>query len=238
MMPGAIPGIAIFKMEVTMKKFFAVAVFSLGFAALAQAATVMPKGDETAGQTKSAACAACHGADGNSMAPTFPRLAGQNAKYIYKQLHDFKSGHRLDATMQGMALGLSDQDMADLAAYFSAQKAGVGEAKADLVKAGERVYRGGNAKTGLSACAGCHDPKGRGNAAAGFPHLGGQQAAYISKQLHAFRAAGRADIVTDPAQKRTNDAVKAGELGPMQMIAAKLSDEEIEAVSSFISGLH
>ncbi|HEX6592342.1 MAG TPA: c-type cytochrome [Moraxellaceae bacterium] len=220
-----------------MKKLLAAAVVSLGLAAAAQASTA-PKGDAAAGQTKAAACGACHGADGNSAAPTFPRIAGQGAKYLYKQLQDFKAGRRADASMQGMVAPLSDQDMADLAAYFAEQKSGVGQAKADLVKKGEKVYRGGNPKTGLAACAGCHNPAGKGNALAGFPHLGGQHADYVKKQLIAFRAAGRADIVADPAQKRVNDAAKAGELGPMQMVAAKLSDEEIEAVSSFISGLH
>lgn len=220
-----------------MKKLFAAAVLSLGLASLAQASAVMPKGDATAGQTKAAACGACHGADGNSMAPTFPRLAGQNAKYIYKQLQDFKAGRRLNASMQGMVLPLADQDMADVAAYYSEQKAGVGQAKPELVKLGEKIYRGGNAKTGLAACAGCHNPAGRGNELAGFPHIGGQHADYIKAQLQAFRAAGRNDL-GDAVVKRGNDAAKAGELGPMQMIAAKLSDEEINAVASFISGLH
>lgn len=221
-----------------MKKFLALAALSLGLASLAQAST-LPKGDAAAGQTKAAACGACHGADGNSMAPTFPRLAGQNAKYLYKQLQDFKAGRRTDASMMGMVLPLSDQDMADLAAYYAEQKSGVGQAKADLVKLGEKIYRGGNAKTGLAACSGCHSPAGKGNAPAGFPHLGGQHADYVKKQLIAFRAAGRADSVADPAsQKRVNDAAKAGEMGPMQMVAAKLSDAEIEAVASFISGLH
>lgn len=220
-----------------MKTFFAAVVISLGMVSLAHAAP-MPKGDASAGQAKSAACAACHGADGNSVMPAWPRLAGQGAKYLYKQLHDFKAGIRQEATMQGMAFGLSDQDMADLAAYYSLQKGGVGQAKADLAKQGERIFRGGNAKTGLAACAGCHNPQGKGNPLAGYPHLGGQHADYIKKQLQAFRAAGRADIVADPSLKRVNDAAKAGELGPMQMVAAKLSDAEIEAVSSYISGLH
>lgn len=220
-----------------MKKYFVAAALSLGLASLAQAAIVMPKGDATAGETKAAACGACHGADGNSLAPTFPRLAGQNARYIYKQLQDFKAGRRVNASMQGMVLPLADQDMADVAAYFSGQKSGVGQAKPDLVKKGERIYRGGNPKTGLAACAGCHNPAGRGNALAGFPHVGGQHADYIKAQLQAFRAAGRNDM-GDAVVKRNNDAAKAGESGPMQMVAAKLSDEEIEAVSSFISGLH
>lgn len=220
-----------------MKKFFVAAALSLGLASLAQAAPVMPKGDATAGQTKAAACGACHGADGNSMAATFPRLAGQNARYIYKQLQDFKSGRRVNASMQGMVLPLTEQDMADVAAYFAEQKGGVGQAKPDLVKKGEKIYRGGNPRTGLAACAGCHNPAGRGNALAGFPHVGGQHADYIKAQLQAFRAAGRNDL-GDAVIKRSNDAPKAGEPGIMQMVAAKLSDEEIEAVSSFISGLH
>lgn len=218
-----------------MKKLFA-AVISLGLATLAHAAP-LPQGDAAAGQAKAAACGACHGADGNNPGG-FPRLAGQNARYTYKQLQDFKAGKRLNPTMQGMAAPLSEQDMADLAAYYAEQTSGAGMAKPELVKKGEKVYRGGNAKTRLAACSGCHNPAGKGNAPAGFPRLGGQHADYIRAQLQAFRAAGRNDTVADPALKRVNDAAKAGELGPMQMVAAKLSDEEIDAVASFISGLH
>jgi len=220
-----------------MKKFLAAAVMSVGLVSLAQAAA-MPKGDATAGEAKAAACAACHGAGGVSMVPVNPNLAGQGAKYIYKQLQDFKSGRRGNPIMMGMAMPLSDQDMADLATYFAEQKAVVGKAKPELVKLGEKVFRGGNSKTGLAACAGCHNPAGKGNALAGFPRVGGQQADYIKAQLQAFRAAGRNDNVADPAGKRTNDAVKAGETGPMQMVAARMSDAEIEAVASFISGLY
>lgn len=220
-----------------MKKLFVAAALSLGLASLAQAST-MPKGDAAAGEAKAAACGACHGADGNSMAPTFPRLAGQGERYIYKQLQDFKAGRRVNPTMQGMAFGLQDQDMADIAAFYAKQTSGTGMAKADLAKKGEKLYRGGNPAKGLAACAGCHNPAGKGNALAGFPRLGGQHADYVKAQLQAFRAAGRNDTVADPALKRANDAAKAGELGPMQMVAAKLSDEEIEALSSFISGLH
>lgn len=220
-----------------MKKLFVAAALSLGLASLAQAST-MPKGDAAAGEAKAAACAACHGADGNSMAPTFPRLAGQGARYTYKQLQDFKAGLRVNATMQGMAFGLTEQDMADIAAFYAKQTSGTGMAKADLVKQGEKLYRGGNPEKGLAACSGCHSPAGKGNAPAGFPRLGGQHADYVKAQLQAFRAAGRSDTVADPALKRANDAAKPGELGPMQMVAAKLSDAEIEALSSFISGLH
>lgn len=217
-----------------MKKLFAALILTLGSASLAQAAVVMPKGDATAGQGKAAVCAACHGADGNSVAPTFPKLAGQNQKYIYKQLQAFKSGARVNAIMMGMAMPLSDQDMADLATYFSQQKNGGGAAKPELAVAGERLFRGGNKSVGLAPCAGCHGPQGRGNTYAAFPRLSGQHADYIKAQLSAFRSAGRDDI-TDV--KREQDARKPGDLGPMQMIAAKLSDKDIEALSSYIQGL-
>lgn len=217
-----------------MKKSLAAVVLTLGLVGLAHA-NAMPKGDATAGQAKAAACGACHGMDGNSAAPTFPRLAGQNAKYIYKQIMDFKSGRRSDPTMSAMAAPLAEQDAADIAAYFASQKGGVSLAKPDLVKKGEKLFRGGNAKTGVAPCAGCHGPAGKGNEFAGFPHLGGQHADYVKKQLTAFRAAGREDISD---LKRTNDAAKPGEQGMMQMVAAKLSDQDIEALASFISGLH
>lgn len=220
-----------------MKKFLAAAVMSVGLVSLGHAAA-MPKGDATAGEAKAAACAACHGAGGVSMVPVNPNLAGQGARYIYKQLQDFKSGRRANPVMMGMALPLADQDMADLAAYFSAQKAVVGKAKPELAKLGEKIFRGGNSKTGLAACAGCHNPAGKGNALAGYPRVGGQHADYIKTQLQTFRAAGRNDNVADPAGKRANDGAKAGEQGPMQMIAARMSDAEIEAVSSYISGLY
>lgn len=216
-----------------MKKLLAVAVMSLGLVSLAQAA---PKGDAAAGEAKAAACAACHGPAGVGGGVN-PALAGQGAKYTAKQLHDFKSGRRVNGIMQGMAMGLSDQDIADIAAYYAEQKAGVGQAKPELAKLGEKLFRGGNSKTGLAACSGCHNPAGKGNPLAAYPRLGGQHADYTKAQLRAFRAAGRGDHVED-GQKRGNDAAKAGEHGPMQMIAAKLSDDEIEALSSFISGLY
>lgn len=217
-----------------MKKILAAVVIMLGASSLAQAAVVMPKGDAAAGQGKAAVCAGCHGMDGNSPAPNFPKIAGQNAKYIYKQLQDFKAGHRANPLMLGVAVALTDQDMADLAVHFADQKMSGGAAKKDLAAAGERLYRGGNKSVGLAPCAGCHGPAGRGNTYAAFPHVAGQHADYTKAQLQAFRAAGRQDM-TDV--KRGNDAAKAGELGPMQMIAAKLSDRDIEALSSYIQGL-
>ncbi len=220
-----------------MKKSFAAVVLSLGLVGLAHASSAMPKGDATAGQAKAAVCAACHGPDGNSLMPTWPRLAGQNAKYLYKQLQDFKAMRRFDPSMAGMVAPLTEQDMADLATYFASQKGGTGFTKAELAKQGEKIFRGGNPASGLAPCSGCHNPAGKGNELAGFPRLAGQHADYVKKQLQAFRAAGRQDLV-DPSLKRANDSAKAEEAGMMQMIAAKLTDKEIEAVASFIQGLH
>lgn len=217
-----------------MKKFLAAVVMTLGAASLAQAAVVMPTGDAAAGQGKSAVCAGCHGMDGNSATGQFPKIAGQNAKYIYKQLQDFKASRRANPLMLGVAAALSDQDMADLAVHFSQQKLAGGAAKPDLVARGEKLFRGGNKNVGLAPCSGCHGPAGLGNTYAAFPRIAGQHADYTKAQLIAFRAAGRDDMVDN---KRANDAAKAGELGPMQMIAAKLSDKDIEALSSYIQGL-
>lgn len=191
-------------------------------------------GDADAGQAKSAVCAACHGPDGNSPMAMYPKLAGQSEQYLNKQMHDFKSGLREDPVMQAQVAGLSDQDMADLSAFFAAQTIETGMAKPELVAEGERLFRGGNMEKGLAACSGCHSPTGAGIAAARFPAIGGQSAEYLEAQLRAFRAAGRDDL--DAAKYRRNDA--DGEApGMMQTIAAKMSDREIRAVASFISGL-
>ena len=216
-----------------MKKSFAALVAVLSMSSVS-AGVVMPKGDATAGQAMSAQCAACHGADGNSAAPTFPRLAGQSAKYIYKQLQDFKAGRRNNALMMPMVADKTDQQMADLASYFSQQKSAVNLADPALIAKGEKLYRGGNPATGVAPCAGCHGPAGKGNNLAA-PEIGWSTADYIKVQLTAFRAAGRDDN-TD--QKRMNDSAKAGELGIMQMVAAKLSDKEIDALANYVSGLH
>lgn len=178
-------------------------------------------GDASAGKEKAATCAGCHGADGNSANPIWPKLAGQHAKYLVKQLQDFKAGDRKNATMAPMAAPLSEQDMQDLAAYFSAQQIKLGEADPKLVDAGEKIYRGGNKTSGVSACMACHGPDGAGNPAANFPHLAGQHAAYIENQLKAFRSGERA-----------NDYGKM-----MRNIASKMTDHEIKAVASYIQGL-
>lgn len=184
--------------------------------------TVHAAGDAEAGKSKSAMCAACHGPDGNSPAPTFPKLAGQHADYLAKQLAEYKSGERQNATMNGMAAALSEQDIADLAAFYASQKVTLGKAAEDKVAAGEAVYRAGNTATGVSACAACHSPTGSGNPMANFPSLSGQHADYTVLQLKAFRAGERA-----------NDA---GSM--MRGVAKKMTDAEIEAVSQYIQGLH
>ena len=184
--------------------------------------TAQAAGDAEAGKSKSAMCAACHGPDGNGPAPTFPKLAGQHAAYLAKQLAEYKNGERQNATMNGMAAALSEQDIADLAAFYSSQQVTLGKAAEDKVEAGEAVYRAGNTATGVSACAACHGPTGSGNPMANFPSLSGQHADYTVLQLKAFRAGERA-----------NDA---GSM--MRGVAKKMTDAEIEAVAQYIQGLH
>ncbi|WP_431701391.1 c-type cytochrome [Pseudomonas sp. BR20] len=208
-----------------MNKLIVSLLLTLGITGVAFAAEGPLKGVATAGQAKAAVCGACHGPDGNSPAPNFPKLAGQGERYLTKQMHDIKDGKRTVLEMTGLLTNLSDQDLADIAAYFASQKGSVGAADPKLVARGEKLFRGGDLDKGLPACVGCHSPNGAGIAAAGFPHLGGQHAQYVAKQLTDFRKeeAGRA-----------ND----GDAMIMRTIARKLSDEDIAAVSSYIQGLH
>ena len=208
-----------------MNKLIVSLLLTLGITGAAVAAEGPLKGDATAGQAKAAVCGACHGPDGNSPAPNFPKLAGQGERYLTKQMHDIKDGKRTVLEMTGLLTNLSDQDLADISAYFASQKGSVGAADPKLVARGEKLFRGGDLEKGLPSCIGCHSPNGAGIAAAGFPHLSGQHATYIAKQLTDFRKeeAGRA-----------ND----GDAAIMRTIARKLSDEDIAAVSSYIQGLH
>ena len=208
-----------------MKKILLASVIVLG--AVSQVA--LAAGDAAAGKTKAAVCAACHGADGNSAAPTFPKLAGQGERYLMKQIHDIKSKARSVPAMAGLTDNLSDQDIADIAAYFSSQTPSVDQAKKDTLAKGEAIYRAGIADRGIPACMACHSPTGSGNALAGFPHLGGQHAEYIATQLKAYRAAADGD-----ASGRSND----GDNKPMRTVAAHLTDSEIAALANYISGLH
>jgi cytochrome c553 len=199
-------------------------------AALAQAnepanSAAAPKADPTKGQAiANAVCVACHNADGNSTIATNPKLAGQSAEYLYKQLKSFKSvggkpAERPNAVMMGMTSSLSDDDMRNVAAWFAAQTMKPGAAKnKDTVELGQKLYRGGDLGKGLPACAGCHGPTGSGIPVQ-YPRIGGQHADYIETQLKAFRTG-----------ERVNDAMK--------LVALKMTDAEVKAVSDYIAGLH
>ncbi len=180
-------------------------------------------GNATAGKAKAVSCGGCHGVDGNSANPSWPKLAGQHAGYIAKQLADFKAGKkRSDPLMGGQVASLSSQDMADLGAYFSMQTGSQGAASKKLAAAGAKLYRGGNKKKGVAACIACHGPTGAGNPAANFPKLSGQHAVYVEKAMKDFRSGARSNDMNNM----------------MRNIAEKMSDKEIKAVASYISGLH
>ncbi|MBL4817362.1 cytochrome c4 [Shewanella sp.] len=187
----------------------------------------MAEGNAEAGKTKAIVCSACHGVDGNSMIDMYPKLAGQQATYLMKQLHDFRSAAktggkegRNDPIMGGMALMLSDQDIEDVAAYYSSQTKVVIEVK-DIPALGEQLYKGGDMTRGITACIACHGPQGAGTELAGFPDIGGQHANYLKIQLNKFSDTNR-----------NNDLN-----GMMQDIAKKLTSDDIEALSKYISSL-
>jgi cytochrome c553 len=187
------------------------------------AAPVEAKADPAkAQQIVNTVCIACHGADGNSPLPVNPKLAGQHAAYIAKQLQNFKIGERKNPIMMGMAAALSPDDMKNLGAYFSGQKLAPPAAKdKDLAAKGEKIYRGGILATNVPACSGCHGQTGAGIPAM-FPHLAGQHGEYIENQLKTFRTAERAN---DPGKM-------------MQGVAARMNDTDIKAVAEYISGLN
>jgi cytochrome c553 len=180
-------------------------------------------GDPVAGKGKAAQCAACHGPDGNSANPEWPKLAGQHADYLVKQLQFFEAGERENTTMKPMASVLDAQGREDVAAYYASQKVNTGMADPELVELGEKIYRSGNAESGIAPCMGCHGPKGAGNPAALYPALRGQHAKYVEIQLHGF-AEG----------KRVNENAKK----MMQLLASRMTNKEIRAVASYIQGLH
>lgn len=185
--------------------------------------TTYAAGNASAGQAKAAACFACHGADGNrTLMPLYPKLAGQHATYITKQLAEFKAGTRSDATMNGMAAALSEEDMADIAAFFAGLSGSVGSANAEKAAAGKKIYEGGDKTKGISACMACHGPSGAGNPGAAFPSLSGQNGAYVVKALKDFRSGARANDLNSM----------------MRDVAAKMSDSDIDAVAEYIGGLH
>ena len=177
--------------------------------------------DAEAGKAKSAVCAACHGADGNSTNPIWPSLAGQHASYLYKQLMDFKEGRRVNASMTGMVAALSETDMKDLAAFYASQTPKAVSFDGDLIEKGENIYRGGITETRVAACMGCHSPSGKGNGPAGWPSLIGQHPEYIVSQLQAFKSGLRA-----------NDT---GSM--MRNVVERMSDEEMAAVAAYVAGI-
>ena len=177
------------------------------------------KGDAAQGQVTSSACQGCHGPDGNSYSPDWPNLARQNANYLSKQIHDFQSGARKDPTMTSMVVGLSEKDILDIAAYFSAQK--IQPDAASVSAAGKKLYLGGNKYTHVPACAGCHGPNGVGNGPGAIPSLRGQKPGYVTKALNDFKSS-----------TRSNDRNEI-----MRNIAAKMSEKEIKAMAAFLAGM-
>ena len=192
-------------------KLIAVIAFAAAFSASAA--------DPEAGKTKSATCAACHGVTGSSSNPMWPSLGGQHESYIVQQLQAFQSGLRSDPMMTPMAMGLAEQDMQDIAAYYAQQTPPTLTAEPAAVALGEKLYRGGNAATGVPACLACHGAEGAGTAAAGWPRIGGQHAEYIAKQLTLYRS----------GERKTNEI--------MTDIAKRMTDEEILAVANYLQGL-
>jgi cytochrome c553 len=208
-----------------MKKVVILAGLLMGWTQAAVAADVV--GDAAAGKDMVVVCSACHGADGNSPAPAFPKLAGLGEKYLLKQLMDIRDGARPVPTMIGLLDGKSDQDLANIAAFYDSQPRSGAQADPALVALGEKVYRAGVAERNVAACTACHSPNGKGNAPAGFPALAGQHADYIAAQLKAYRKG------YEDETGRTND----GDTKIMRTTAFGLSDKEIEAVASYASGL-
>ncbi|HKM36639.1 MAG TPA: c-type cytochrome [Thiopseudomonas sp.] len=201
-----------------MNKLVVSLLLTLGISGLAHAA-----GDAAAGQGKIATCSACHNADGNSMLPNFPKLAGQGERYLLKQMNDIKSNERPIIEMTGMLDAMTEQDLEDIAAWYSSQKGSTGAADPELVERGEQLFQGGKMAEGLPACIGCHSPNGAGLDLAIFPKLSGQHADYTAKQLTEFREG-----------IRNND----GDAMIMRTIAGKLSNKDIKALSSYIQGLN
>lgn len=174
------------------------------------------------GKAKAVICSACHGADGNSINPIWPNLAGQNAGYIVTQLQAFKSGSRNNPSMSPMAANLTDDDMKEIAAYYAAQAPRIATITAEAATPGEKLYRGGDAERGIPACMACHGPSGAGNAAANYPALRGQQIDYTVLQLKAYRDG-----------TRDTDAQSM-----MRQTASRLTDDDMQNLARYVSALH
>lgn len=196
----------------------------LAGACLAAAASFAADGDAEAGRALVATCAACHGADGNSALPINPSLAGQNARYLLRQMQLIRDGARAAPLMAGQLDGKTDAQLADIAAYYEAQTPDIGQAPPEASGLGQQIYRGGILDKQVAACTACHAPDGSGNALAGFPRVAGQSVDYVVEQLTAYREG-----------ERTTDE----EYGAMmRQTAARLTDREIRAVADYLLGLH
>jgi cytochrome c553 len=192
------------------------------FVSLLLGSVALAQGNAEDGAGLTTVCVACHGMTGNeNTLPNVPKLGGQGEKYLLKQLLEIKSGVRAVPLMTGMLTAMNDQNLADVAAYYSSLAAPEGAVEESKLALGEKVFRAGIASIGVAACSACHAPDGKGNAAAGFPTLNGQNAAYTDLQLRAWRAG-----------ERTNDEAEV-----MRTIAARMNDAEIAAVASYVSGL-
>lgn len=201
-----------------MNKIIVSLLLALGLTGLAQAA-----GNAEAGKEKILLCTACHGAEGNTpLMPVYPKLAGQGERYLLKQMRDIKSGARPVVEMTGMLDAMSDQDMADIAAWYASNTSTTGLADAELAEHGEAIFRGGKLDDGVPACTGCHSADGAGLDLAFYPKLSSQTAEYTAKQLTDFREG-----------IRTND----GDAMVMRGVAEKLSNKDVKALANYIQGL-
>lgn len=207
--------------------------FSLALLILAGLSANALAGDPAAGKALTVTCSACHGADGNSVVPNFPKLAGQNEKYLIKQINDIKYKRRPVPTMIGQVDNLSDEQIADIAAYYASQTQTPGRAADTDLELGGQVYRAGVSESGVAACIACHGARGVGNAPAGWPRLAGQHKEYIALQLRKWRTGAENTLEEDP-EGRTND----GDSRIMRDVAYRMTDREIDAVANFIAGLY
>ncbi len=211
-------------MKAFVRLIFSSTLLSLALQASGAEPATAP-GDPQAGREKAAVCAACHGIDGNSIVAQWPKLAGLSADYIARQTRLIRDERRQVVEMLGIVIGLSDQDIADIAAWYAAQTRQPGTTDPNLVDTGSRVYHFGRPEAGVPACAGCHGPYGGGNPPAGYPALAGQHAAYLQSRLERYRS-GQVNGGGDPHSLQ------------MALAAKSLDNRDIAAVASYLQGLH
>ena len=199
-------------------------IFAVGWIGFTQSILAEEAGDANAGAAKATACVACHGNDGTSTIPDYPHIAGQNAKYLEIQMRQMRDGERDIPLMAGQLDTMSDQDLKDIAAHYASQPGKIGQASPENLELGEQIYRGGILDKNVAACTACHSPSGNGNTLAGFPRISGQPVGYTVTQLKSYRE-----------DERTSDEYVNG---MMRDIAARMTDNEIEAVANYIQGLY